>query len=95
MSGPDLAIFTVKITFALLAVILILFFLVRPLLRTLRARPDFLDTLQTVQMPIEEDEELQIPSEDSKPDRSAMVQHARSDPAKAALLVSQWLKEKK
>ncbi|MCZ6730776.1 MAG: hypothetical protein O7C61_13815 [SAR324 cluster bacterium] len=93
--GQETAIVLVKLTFALIAVILIAVFLIRPLLRSLGTRPDYLDSLQTPEMPIEEDQELEIPSEDAKPDIHSMVEQARSDPDKTARLVSSWLKERK
>lgn len=93
--GQESAIVIVKVTFALIAVILIAVFLVRPLLRSLGTRPDFLDSLQTPELPIEEDQELEIPSEDSKPDLQSMLEQARSDPGKTTRMVSNWLKERK
>ena len=96
MSGTDTAILGIKLAFSLVAVVLILYFIVRPIWRMLRTRPELADTFaQISQMPIEEDEELEIPTGDDKPDRLGMIQQARSDPGRTAMLVSRWLKERK
>lgn len=96
MSGTDTAILGIKLAFSLAAVILILVVVVRPVVRMLRTKPDFLDAFQQMnQMPIEEDEEFQIPVDGGKPDRGAMLEEARADPNKTAMMVSRWLKDKK
>ena len=46
------------------------------------------------QLPIEEDEEIQIPVDGEKPDRGTMLEEARADPNKTAMMVSRWLKDK-
>ena len=96
MSGTDTAILGIKLAFSLAAVILILVVVVRPVVRMLRTKPDFLDAFQQMnQMPIEEDEEFQIPVDGAKPDRMTMLEEARADPNKTAMMVSRWLKDKK
>ena len=96
MEGTDAAIFGIKLAFSFAAVVLIVVVIVWPIWRILRTKPEILDTFSQVsQLPIEEDEELEIPTEGAKPDRLGMVQAARSDPNRTAMLVSQWLKEKK
>lgn len=96
MQGTDSAILGIKLVFSLVAVVLILFVVVRPIWRMLRTKPEILDSLSTLaQMPLEEDGELEIPTGDDKPDRLGMIDSARSDPARTARLVSQWLKERK
>ncbi len=96
MQGTDTAILGIKLVFSLVAVVLILVVIVRPIWRMLRTKPEFLDSLNTLaQMPIEEDEELEIPTGDFKPDRAGMIDNARSDPDRTARMISQWLKEKK
>jgi flagellar biosynthesis/type III secretory pathway M-ring protein FliF/YscJ len=96
MSGTDTAILGIKLAFSLAAVILILVVVVRPVVRMLRTKPEFLDAFQQMnQMPIEEDEEFQIPVDGEKPDRMTMLDEARADPNKTAMMVSRWLKDKK
>ena len=96
MQGTDAAILGIKLAFALVAVVLILVVIVRPVWRMLATKPDFIDSLtQMEQFPIEEDAELEIPTEGEKPDRLSMIQNAKDDPARTAMLVSQWLKDRK
>lgn len=96
MQGSDAAILGIKLAFSLVAVVLILLVIVRPIWRMLATKPEILDTLnQVAQLPIEEDAELEIPTEDEKPDRLSMIQSARDDPARTAMLVSRWLKDRK
>jgi hypothetical protein len=42
-----------------------------------------------------EEDELEIPSENAKPDRTTMIEQVRADPRKTAVMISQWLKQKK
>ena len=96
MQGTETAILGVKLAFSLAAVVLIIFFVLRPIWRMLRTKPELADTFaQISQMPIEEDMELEIPTGDEKPDRLGLIQEARSDPTRTARLVSQWLKDRK
>lgn len=96
MQGSDAAILGIKLAFSLVAVVLILLVIVRPIWRMLATKPEILDTLnQVAQLPIEEDAELEIPTEGEKPDRLSMIQSARDDPARTAMLVSRWLKDRK
>ncbi len=96
MQGSDVAIMGIKLAFSVAALVLILFVIVRPIWRMLNTKPDVLDTLTTLaQMPLEEENELEIPTGDAKPDRAGMIDSAKSDPNRTARLVSQWLKERK
>ena len=95
MSETDTTILGIKLAFSLAAVILVLVVVVRPIVRMLRTKPDFLETFQQMaQLPIEEDEEIQIPVDGEKPDRGTMLEEARADPNKTAMMVSRWLKDK-
>lgn len=96
MQGTDVAIIGIKLAFSLAALVLILVVVVRPIWRMLGTKPEILDSLSTLaQMPLEEEEELEIPTGDGKPDRLGMINSAKSDPARTAMLVSRWLKERK
>lgn len=94
MSGTDTAILGIKLVFSLAAVILVIVVMVRPVVKMLRTKPDILDTFQMAQLSIEEDEEIQIPVDGEKPDRMTMLDEARADPNKTAMMVSRWLKDK-
>jgi len=85
----------VKVLFAGLAVVAVAVFLVRPVLRMLRTRPDPALLSPTFELPEEEPEELEIPADQAKPDRHAILEHARGDARQTALLVSRWLRERK
>ena len=94
MQGMDTAIIGIKLAFALAAVVLILLVIVRPIWRMLGTKPDILDSLnQVAQMPIEE-EELEIPTGDAMPDRGTLIQDAKNDPSRTAMLVARWLKDR-
>lgn len=94
MQETDTAILGIKLAFSLAALVLIVFVILRPIWRMLGTKPDILDSLSTLaQMPLEE--ELEIPTGDAKPDRAELIDSARSDPGRTAMLVSRWLKERK
>ncbi len=95
MSSQEFAIFGIKFTFAAAAIILIVIYLVRPVIRSLRAKPDFLESMNRYELPVEDEAEIEIPTEGTWPDRSTMLEQARADPRTAAALISQWLKQKK
>lgn len=95
MAGHDFTIVGIKVAFALAAIILIAVYLVRPVLRALRARPDFLDSMTRYDLPTEEESELEIPTGEAKADRGTMIEQAKADPRTTAALISQWLKQKK
>jgi flagellar biosynthesis/type III secretory pathway M-ring protein FliF/YscJ len=96
MSGQDFALFGIKVAFSLAAIILIVVYLVRPVMRSLRSRPDFLESATRFDLRTEmEEDELEIPSENAKPDRTTMIEQVRADPRKTAVMISQWLKQKK
>ncbi len=96
MSGQETTILGLKVLFTLAAIFLIVFYLVRPIIKTLRARPDFLDSLNRFDINTElEEEELQIPSEAEGPGREAIIETARGDSRRTAAMVSQWLKDKR
>lgn len=96
MSGQEVTILGLKAMFVLAAVFLVGYYLVRPIVKSLRTRPDFLDSMMQFDISGDmEEEELQIPSESEKPGRATMIENARADPRQAAAMVSQWLKDKK
>ncbi len=96
MAGQETAILILKVIFSLAAVVLILVYLVRPVLKSLNTKPDFLDSMNRFEINADlEEEELQIPSEAEGPGREEIIETARADPRRAAGMVSQWLKERK
>lgn len=96
MAAQDWALFSIKVLFSGVAIVLIAVFLVRPVIRSLLVRPDILEFTQDYSgVDAFEMEEVEIPVEGVKPDRGTMIEEARSDPNRTAALVSQWLREKK
>ncbi len=95
MSPQETMIFAVKAVFSLAAVFLIAVFLVRPMLKSLGTRPDYLDSMQQFDLPVEMEDEIEIPTDGAPPTRDAMLEEARADPRKAARMVSQWIRERK
>lgn len=88
----------VRLVFAVAAVIAILWFVVAPLWRLLRSGPGA-EELEPYRYTMDEveGEELEVPTEPERgrPDRHRMIELARSDPRRAAMTVSAWLKERK
>lgn len=96
MTGQDRVVFLIKILFALLAVASIGFYLILPLIRSIRTRPEVPDLQLPDSTTIPEDEvELQIPEDGEKPSREAIVEQALVDPRRTARLVANWIREKK
>jgi len=85
----------VRWLFAGLAVAALVLYIVRPLLRMVRHRPDVSFEIPDFTQRIEE-EELELPNaEEAGFDRNAAITQARADPRATALRVQQWLKEKR
>lgn len=84
----------VKLLFAGIGVVALIVFVVFPLWRALRVKPDESLLMRTFELP-EEEEEVQIPEDGKKPDRNAMLAEARGKPVVTAQLVKRWLREKK
>ncbi|HKI99752.1 MAG TPA: hypothetical protein VKB51_14855 [bacterium] len=79
--------------FAILAVIAVAVFIVRPLLSMLRRKPDIDFSVPDYTM---EGEELEIPTEKEEEfNRNTAIQQARADPQATAMMVQRWLKQKK
>ena len=96
MSPQDFTIFALKVIFTLAAILLIVVYAVRPILRSLNTRPDFLDDLNKYEVSADlEEEELDISTEGATPDRQSLLEEARSDPHRATAMVRGWLKERK
>lgn len=96
MPSQDFAIFAVKTIFTLAAIFLIVFFVLLPIFRSLAAKPDFLEQFDRYEVSANlEEEELELPGEDAKPGRDAILEQARADPHKTTRAVTAWLKEKK
>lgn len=98
MESKEWVILAVKLIFAFAGLGALVAFVIVPLWRMLKTGPDpdVLNPYAKLPLP-EEEPELNIPvgGEAKKPDRSKMVDLARSDPRAAASLVQQWLREKK
>lgn len=83
----------VKLLFAAGVLAALVWFVLRPVIRSWREQPDP-DALMP-KLPDIPDEELQIPSASGeKPGREEMLRQARADPRRAATVLQQWLKEK-
>jgi len=85
----------VRWLFAGLAVAALVLYIVRPLLRIVRRKPDVAFEIPDYTQIIEE-EELELPNaEEAGFDRNAAITRARADPRATALRVQQWLKQKR
>ena len=95
--SPDSVVLSIQLLFAGLIVLGVILYMIRPTVRMLRKKPDadLLNTGYTSLM--DEDQELEIPSEeeDGKPDRAHIIQQAKEDPTATAALVRNWLREKR
>ena len=95
--SPEAVIFSIKLIFAFLILLGVVLFLVRPVVRMWRDRPDIDLLMPDYSGLAEEQEELEIPTDEDagKPDRTSMIRKAQEDPRTTATLVQQWLKQKK
>lgn len=93
---PDKVTLLIRLVFTAAAIVAVVVFVLRPLWRMLRAKPDMDLHVPdfTAQL---EGEELEIPAdaEAGLPERRELVERARSDPRSTALLVQRWLKERR
>ena len=85
----------IKLLFAGLAVAALVAFVIVPLVRRLRTGPDPAEFMPTYDLPEEEQKQLELSVDGVKPDRAAIINMARDDPQRAAVLVSQWLRNKR
>lgn len=86
----------VRLAIAVAVVGALLWFVIRPLLRAWQQQPDA-ERLMPKLPPLPE-EELQIPTDPAhraKPDRSEIIKQARADPMHTAMVLRQWIQEKK
>ncbi|MDH5752998.1 MAG: hypothetical protein OEZ59_11365 [Deltaproteobacteria bacterium] len=86
----------IKGVFVVTTLVALYWFAVRPLLDMLRKKPD-MDLLSPDFSQVLEEEELEIPrgGDPQKLGRSQMLEQAREDPRRTAMLVSQWLKDRR
>jgi flagellar biosynthesis/type III secretory pathway M-ring protein FliF/YscJ len=86
----------IKLIFAGVGIVALVAFVLVPLWRMLRTKPD-LDRIipDYTLLDEEEEEELQIPVGRQKPDRTQLLNMARSDPRKTAMILSRWLRDRK
>ena len=94
--NPDSVITTLKVLFSVSAIILVWLFMLRPLIRMLREKPD-VDMAVPDYENMLEGEELEIPTgEEARGlDRNAIIKQLREDPQSTALVVQQWLRDKR
>ena len=94
--SPETLLVLLKGFFALLALVAVGLYIVRPVLRMLREKPDVHLLTPDFTRPLE-DEELEIPTEAEAKgfDRNAAIQQARADPRATATLVQNWLRQRK
>lgn len=82
-----------------IAIVLLIFLVIRPMVQRLSAKPADLDLLMGLPATIGEleGEELEIPTEREAgiPPRDKIIDIARQDPLKTASMIRSWLKEKK
>ena len=94
--SQDSVLLLLRLLFATVSVVVVAVFVVRPILRVLRQKPD-LDLLIPDYTQALEGEELEIPQEieQGMPNRADVIAEARADPQKTAMLVQRWLKQRK
>lgn len=94
--SQDSVLLLLRLLFATVSEIVVAVFVVRPILRVLRQKPDF-DLLIPDYTQALEGEELEIPQEieQGTPNRADLIAEARADPQKTAMLVQRWLKQRK
>ncbi len=95
MTAQELTLLAIKLLFSVLAVVLVVVYLIRPILQALRNRPELPEMTLSEVLPEEMEEEIQIPAGGVKPDIPSMLEEARGDPQRTAVFVSRWLREKK
>ena len=86
---------TIKLVFTLSVIFAIVWFVLRPLVRTWQQQPD--PEAFMPKLPDTEGEELQIPEDPAgrrKPTRNQMIDELRADPTKTAMVLKQWIGEK-
>ncbi len=97
MEFQDQTVLAIKLIFALLGVAAVVAFVLLPIWRMLHR----MDEAEMLMKPFEppEEEELQIPVDGlntgRKRDRNELLEDVRADPRRAALVMQQWLREKK
>jgi flagellar biosynthesis/type III secretory pathway M-ring protein FliF/YscJ len=95
--SQEAVLLTIKLLFAGASLAIVAIFVVRPVVRMLREKPD-IDLLMPDFNQLGEDaDELEIPldPEGRSVDRSEMIQSARDNPQDTALMVQRWLRDRK
>lgn len=94
--SPDAVVWMLRLVFAGLAVGAVVLFVLRPMLRLLREKPDASLLTRDFTAQFEEDE-LEIPTDGAggPPDKNEIVRLLREDPQQAALLIQNWIRERK
>lgn len=98
MESQDSVLTFIKLGFALLIVVAMGLFVVLPLIRHWRNRPDMELLVPTYDLEDDpQDEELQIPTgvTGSMPDRAGLLDLVREDPQRTAMLVARWIRDKR
>ena len=94
--SQDAVVWTLRLLFAGLALGAVALFVVIPMVRLLRQKPDI--SLLTPDFASQlEEEELEIPTDcqPGMPDRQELVRQLKKDPRQAALMIQSWLKQRK
>lgn len=96
MESQESVITIIKLAFTLLIVVAMVLFVVVPLIRHWRNRPDMDLLVPTYDLEDDpQEEELQIPTGvGSMPDRAGLLDMAREDPQRTAMLVAKWIRDK-
>lgn len=95
--SQEAVLLTIKLMFAGASLVIVAIFVVRPIVRMLREKPD-VDLLMPEFNPLAEDaQELEIPEDPAGKSvgRSEMIQSARDNPHDTALWVQRWLRDRK
>lgn len=96
MANQQWMLTVIKLIFAGAGIVAVVYFVLVPLWRMLRTRPDIdLNIPDYTLLDDEEGEELQIPVGGQKPDRTQMLELARSDPRRTAVILSRWIRSHK
>jgi flagellar biosynthesis/type III secretory pathway M-ring protein FliF/YscJ len=93
----ELAVWLIRLLFAGLALAAVVAFLLPPLVRMFRNKPQMELSIPDYTQLLEEKEALSLDEDgqEKKPDRASLIAKARADPHRTAMLVRSWLKEKR
>lgn len=95
--SQEAVLFTIKLMFAMAGILIVVIFVVRPVLRMLREKPDIDLLMPDFNQMAEDADELEIPldPEGRSANRSEMIQSARDNPHDTAMMIQSWLRNRK